>query len=496
MKKIDKLIIQAFFGPFFLTLAIVIFIFLMRLLMFYMNEFVGKDIEFLNYVRLLTFFSLNTIPIAMPLAILLSTLMTFGALGEFFELTAIKSAGISVTRAMLPLFFVTIGLCGFTYWYNNEIYPWANLKGYSLLYDIKTAKATLNIKEGIFYNDLPGYNIKVDKKFPDGRTLKNLVIYKHPPNSYDTGNTEVILADSGKMYTINNQGYLVFELFKGNMFSENVQTGNSQYIASSTSSNDPINSKFSRNHFDTYKLVVSLDAFGLKRTNEQQFEYHEWMKDRQELINTADSLNKEYATSRQNLVNTSRQYFSYNLKEQTVPLTKLKAGKWIDSLTNARLKTKKVKIETLSVALQSAKSIEASARSNVTYINEKKLNPRKYELELQHKLTQVVACFMMFLIGAPLGAIIKKGGFGMPVLVSIVFFILMYVFTMQGDKWAKEGITPVWVGAWFSNFMLGCFGLYFMDRARNDSNLFDADFYKILLDRIKQKWRKNTTFAA
>ena len=150
MKKIDKLVLGSFWGPFFLTLCVVIFIFLMRLLMFYIDEFVSKDLDAATFIRLLSLCALLTVPTALPLAVLLSSLMTFGNLGEFFELTALKSAGISLTRAMRPLLFVAIGISAFTFWFGNDVSPWVNLKFYSLLYDIKTAKATLNLKEGIF----------------------------------------------------------------------------------------------------------------------------------------------------------------------------------------------------------------------------------------------------------------------------------------------------------------------------------------------------------
>lgn len=198
MKKIDKLILKSFFGPFFLTLAIVIFVFLMRLLMLYIDNFVSKDIPIRTTGRLLYLFAVVTIPTALPLAVLLSSLMTFGNLGEFFELTAMKSAGISLTRALRPLLVLAVFFMVFSLWFNNKVSPWANLKAYSLLYDIKTSKATLNIKEGIFYNDLPGYSIKVDKK--QGDSLTNLIIYKHNTSGVEMGNKEVILAKSGRTW--------------------------------------------------------------------------------------------------------------------------------------------------------------------------------------------------------------------------------------------------------------------------------------------------------
>ena len=488
MKKIDKLVLRSFLGPFVLTLCIVVFIFLMRLISQYLNELVGKDIDFLNYVKLLGFFSLITVPVALPLAVLLSSLMTFGNLGEFFELTAIKSAGISTWRAMRSVMVMVAMITLFSFWYNNEVAPWANLKGYSLLYDIKTAKATLNIKEGIFYNDLPGYNIKVDKKFADQRSLKGLVIYRHPTSDYNAGNREVILADSGLMYTINNQSYLVFELYKGNQYTENGQTGGGSYSPSD-------NRQFTRSYFDHYKMVVSLESFGLKRTDENQFQYHEYMKNAKELQKLEDSLKKEYKKTKDGLFPQSKQYFSYAFRAETLPkATAPKYGKWVDSL----LKKKPVvlpseKEQVLASALTQAQNVKSYAQSNKTYLTDKGKTWYRYDLEMHHKYTQAVSCFVMFLLGAPLGAIIKKGGFGIPVLVSVLFFILSYVLTLQGDKWAKDGLVWVPFGAWFSNTLLIFVGIYFADRALKDSRLFDKDVYIIWWERMTKKWQQNNT---
>ena len=488
MKKIDKLVIGSFFGPFVLTLCVVVFIFLMQLLTQYMNELVGKDIEALDYAKIFYYFSLISVPRALPLAVLLSSLLTFGNLGEFFELTAMKSAGISVWRSMRTIFIASIVITIFAFWYNNQILPWANLKGYSLLYDIKTAKATLNIKEGIFYNDLPGYNIKVDKKYPDGKSLKKLVIYRHPSSDYNGGNKEITLADSGQMYTINNQSYLVFELYNGNQYSE---TSPNVSATNATSAR-----QFVRNHFGHYKMVVSLESFGMKRTSEDQFQYHEYMKDVKELTVISDSLQREYGKARENLYPTSKQYYSYVFRNDNVkPAANApKEGKWIDSL----LKKKPLKLAdkklVLASALGQAQNILSFAKSNKSLLLDKQKSWYRYDLEMHHKYTDAVACLVMFLIGASLGAIIKKGGFGVPVLVSVLFFIISYVIKIQGDKWAKDGILWVSAGAWLSNFILALVGLYFTDRALKDSRIFDQDVYLIWIDRLKKRLNESAFF--
>lgn len=492
MKKIDKLVLGSFWAPFFLTLGVVIFIFLMRLLMFYIDEFVSKDLDLVTFGRLLFYFALLTIPTALPLAVLLSSLMTFGNLGEYFELTALKSAGISLTRAMRPLLIVAICISGFSFWFNNSVSPWANLKGYSLLYDIKTAKATLNLKEGTFYNDLPGYSIKVDQKVKAGKEsttgdlLKGLVIYKHSTSGTESGNREIILADSGRMYTDKDRSYLVFELFNGNDYQEYADNNSVSYASNGSQGKG---GQFVRNGFRNYRLVISLESFGIKRTDENQFQYHEYMKDLTELSTLTDSLRKDYKNTSLSVANTSRQYYNYQFKNNpvVVPQKKVTDGKWVDSL----LRKQEVRPDYAQAALSQAQNILSYATSNIAYLSEKEKNVWKYQLESHHKFTQAIAVFVMFLIGASMGAIIKKGGFGLPVLVSIVFFIFLYVLTLTGDKYAKDGFLWVPLGAWMANLVLFPIGLFLMQRARHDSRLFDKDVYIIAWDRFRKKWLAN-----
>ncbi|PWJ58964.1 lipopolysaccharide export system permease protein [Dyadobacter jejuensis] len=483
MKKLDKLILKSFWGPFVITMSVVVFIFLMKIMIFYIDDFVSKDLGFMDYAQLFFYFSLITVPTALPLAMLLSSLMAFGNLGEFFELTAIKSAGISVTRAMLPLFIVAVGISIFSFFFNDRISPWANLKGYSLLYDIKTAKATLKIKEGIFYNDLPGYSIKVDKKLDNGKLI-GMVIYKHDQRAYEVGNTQIILADSGRMYSIHNNGYLVIELYNGTMYNDLVNNTNRNTSYVSTATNETRPSNFQRNSFKHYKLVESLASFGVKRTNEDQFKYHEFMKNIADLSKSADSLGGVYKQGTQNLVPNSRNYFTYQYRQPSkVPIEK---GKWIDSLLQVSVKDS-MKVEIVKNAHSAATSMGSYAESNYSYLQGQLKDANKYKLEIHHKYTQAISCLIMFLIGAPLGAIIKKGGFGVPVLVSIIFFILLYVLTIQGDKFVKDGLLEVAVGAWLANSILLVVGLYFVDRARSDSRLFEKDNYQMVIKKIKGK---------
>ena len=486
MKKIDILVIRSFIGPFILTTCVVVFIFLMRFIMLYFSDFVGKDLGLDVFGKLFIYFSLITIPISLPLSVLLASLMCFGNLGEYSELTAIKSAGIPISRVLLPAVFFAFGVSLFSLWFNNTINPWANLKGYSLLYDVKTTKVTLNVKDGIFYGEIPGYKIKVLKKFPDGKTLKGVTIYNHNTND---GNVNVTLADSGKMYTMFDNNYLVFELFNGTNYVDYKSNTGGNYNET----------QFVKNSFKANKMVFSLESFGMKRTDESQFKYHEYMKNISQLNIQVDSISREMAISQKNQAENIGQFYNFHLKKQiviidtvkkeTTKVKKILAGKWIDAKI-APLEKDLTNTEFYESASTQAKSLRDQFSTNNDIFLSKRRDIFKAEIEKWHKFTMAFACFVMFLIGSSLGSIIKKGGFGMPVLLSITFFILMYILMQLGDKYAKEGIWSVIIGVWMPDFVLLLFGLYFLYKATNDARLFESDIYDVYLDKIKLYWRK------
>ena len=227
MKKIDKLVLGSFLGPFILTFFVVIFILLSQFMLRDIDELVGKDLDTTVILELIFYFSVFMTPNAFPLAVLLSSLMTFGNLGQHFELTALKSSGISLIRVLMPIMAFTLVLTGIAYYSNNFIVPKANLKAFSLLYDVKQMKPSMELKEGTFYNGIEGYSIKVGTKYSDGKTLKDIIIYDHTGGR---GNEHVTMADSGLMYNILNDRYLVIEMFQGNTYKED-KTGNRSYIA-------------------------------------------------------------------------------------------------------------------------------------------------------------------------------------------------------------------------------------------------------------------------
>ncbi len=477
--KIDKLVSKAFVPTFFLTFFVVLFILFTVFISQYLEDLVGKDLGWDIYARVFFYFALTLTPMTFPLATLLAALMAFGNLGEHSELTAIKGSGVSLLRILFPISFFAVVISIMAFLINNYVVPEANLRAYSLIYDIKQKKPALEFKEGGFYNDLPNHRIRIEKKDRDGGNgIYGVMIYDH---SSKLGNKDLIIADTGKMYTILDNNYLVMELQTGARFSE-------------PSTDNTYKREFVRDNFTKAKFVFSLEALGMNRTPEELFKSHRVMMTVSELKTTADSLLKESSKQLVNVPFASKSYYDYQFSNTVfTPDTLRKIG--LDTLPTRYADFKKViNPEDMAMYLDKAinktrnlKNLVVSSRERMDMMEK---DERTYRLAMFQKITFSVACFIMFLIGAPLGAIIKKGGFGLPVLISIIFFILFYVLTITGEKYAKEEVTGVPEGAWMANFILCLFGLFFLRQARNDSRLFDADVYYIFFQNLKQKYLK------
>jgi lipopolysaccharide export LptBFGC system permease protein LptF len=573
MKKLDKLILGSFLGPFLLTFLVVDFILLIVNMLKYFDEIFGKGLGFWIYAELIGYFVISISPMALPLAVLLSSLMTFGNLGEHFELTAIKSSGISLIRAMRPIGIFAVLLTIGAYLSNNYLVPKVNLKTFSLLYDIRMKSPALDIKEGVFYSGIPGYSIKVNEKKDDIR-LKDIIIYNHADQQ---GNLNVTLADSGRMETFFNDSYLKLTLYQGNNYKE--------ARATRGISEPPV--EFSRTKFEENVIVFNLDAFQLSRTPEDLWSTNRAIKNIAEIKEGLDSIyslindlkfqNYQTAESiypfftrnrkltppetikeRKKQDDDARRLF---LEQERKKRDSLDTGnpsssdiKVIDTLQNREMKVnvamtsenkrldsifgrkrsrnltltdsssqewipntsvdtlgigapKKVTRITplttaerelidsviykrgyisnaLTMALNNSRNLKNTFNVKMSQVDNHEREYRRYEIAWYQKYTQAIACFVMFLIGAPLGSIIKKGGLGLPVLISIIFFIMFYMLTITGEKWAKEGVTDPLFGTVFSNLCLVPFGMFFLRQARKDARLFEGDFYAGLWKRV------------
>jgi lipopolysaccharide export system permease protein len=609
MKKIDKLVLDAFIGPFIITFLVVIFILLNINMLKYFDDIVGKGLEWGVIGQMFFYFAIITIPTSMPLAVLLSSLIAFGNLGEHFELTAIKSSGISLVRAMRAIFIFVLILTGIAFWANNNLVPRAALEAYSLLYDIKRKSPAMELLEGTFYDGIPGIAIKVDKRFPDGHTFKNIVIYDHRKND---GNKEVTVADSGKMYTILNEQYMKMELFNGYNYTEGA--GNEREITGQRGSG---NETLTRSKFYKTQTVFDLSALQFGRTDTKLFQGNRIMRNLSELEADIDSLQGQVMQQRLSFYQYRPSYFSYFAKQDAVVIPKevttfqrkrdslsqvryqqQSRAKYIqDSVNNvlaaARAKRASDSLAAIAatqkkdsvvkpvpvaeakpvtttpprpaVALQKSKPIDKkiltapakrpprkspvikkkkpvriaptivqpivaakpkkpqlsdsarvakldsiftkpldaqSAQSMANQARQVKsqvenmngqteafaTDLRIYQIQWYKIFASSLACVAMFLIGAPLGAIIKRGGLGMPFLISILFFIIYYVLTMQGEKLAKQPGFDIPTFIFGPDMVLLGVGLFFLRQARIDARLFETDFYSVLLERFK-RWR-------
>src|SRR6478609_1041909 len=310
MKKIDKLVFSSFLGPFVLTFLVVVFILLLVNMIKYFDDIIGKDLGWDVLGTLLFYFAVSVTPQALPLAILLSSLITYGNLGEHFELTAVKSLGISLVRSLAPIFVFTLFLTYFAYVSNNYMVPKAALETYSLLYDIKQKKPALDLREGEFYNGIPDISIKVAKKFKDGITLKDVTIYDHRGRN---GNKQVTKADSGKMYTIFNEQYLKLELFRGYNYDE----GSGQDMSGRYTNEET----FSKTKFDKTEIVFDLSSFGLQRTEKKWFASNRIMRNMSELQVDMDSMNREIMSQKELVYNMQQTLFFFNYKKDSIPMS-------------------------------------------------------------------------------------------------------------------------------------------------------------------------------
>jgi lipopolysaccharide export system permease protein len=535
VRKVDTFILRSYLGPFILTFFIAIFILLMQFVWKYVDELVGRGLEFLLLAKLLGLVALTMISLALPLAILLSSLMAFGNLGEYMELTALKASGISLQRAMRPVFLLCSALAVFAFYFSNNLLPIANLKMKTLLNDISNKRPELNIKPGIFNSDIQNFVIRIGKKSPDGKYLTNLMIYDH---SRHRGNDRLIIAERGEMQQSADKRYLELRLFKGSSYTE-VQ-GNSRNRGTQP---------FLREEFREDLIRFDLSIFAMNKTDENLYKRNYQMLNLQQLEAETDTLErslekdksylprilfhgpffeagKPYSTTavtppkRSTLrgdtlkatdatQTASNDSAADRLRKKLEVTQLLKTGKLPqrDSLArpepaqtvqtaefkpNPLRDTKEVmgnfdkadQIRIYEQAAHSVRSGKATLDFSVETFDQEQERIYRHQIEWHRKFTLSFACLLLFLIGAPLGAIVRKGGLGMPVVFSLIFFVSYHMLSITGEKLAREGVlTPFW-GMWFSSAILLPIGLFLTYKATRDSALFDKESYVRLWKRL------------
>jgi lipopolysaccharide export system permease protein len=456
VKKLDILVFKAFIGPFVATFFITVLVLLMQFFWLWVDDFVGKGISTRVLFEFIWYQSAVLVPLALPLAILLSSIMTFGNMGESYELVAIKAAGISLLRFMRPLFFVTLLICGVAFAFSNNIIPVATLKSRTLLYDIVRANPSFDLKEGVFYDRIPSFAIKIGKKERDS-IIRDVIIYEQNNGAQDN----FIVASNGIMRATENRRFIEFVLFNGWRYEERGTPPNTEYV---------------RLGFKEYKRMFDISSLGLQqRTSDSVNKNNARMLSIRQLSVAIDSMRKE------------RKGFSQRVKNEV--FNQFTFSKFMDSAwTSKPPKSVAAKNFTQTIPDSIRNYVRERVMGKLTnaVVNSQILLdqdvPQKkslwsYEVEWHKKLMLSFSCLVLFLIGAPLGSIIRKGGLGSPLIFAIVFFMLFYFSSTSGEKAAREGSVPPYVGMWLSTYVLLPIGLFLTFKAMRDSQLFNKEYY-------------------
>lgn len=459
IKKLDKLILKAFFLPFLATFFIALFVLMMQTIWKYIDDLVGKGLDMLTLAKFIMYASATMVMLALPIAILLSSIMTFGKLGESFELIAIKSAGIPLVRFMRPLFFVAVLLCGVTFLFANYIIPVANLKFAVLYNDIYRKSPAFDLKDGIFYNGFRGYSIKVGKKEKDQTTLSNILIYEQSYGVQD----KTVISEKGRMTMSPDKKFLEFRLQNGYRYEEEGNAG--------------ANNEFVRIGFKEYNKLFDLSQLDIQKTADSLFRTGFRMQNIRQLDKTIDSLERFPDSFARR---TSADLGNY-----------INSIKYLDSSNSLSAKNKKqapikklddiipdsLKVIIKDQALAKVNNLRSTTEVTAFEAENRGKDLRMHLIEWHKKFSLSVACLVLFIIGAPLGSIIRKGGLGMPLIVAIIFFLLFHLLNMFGEKFVKQMLLTPLTGTWLPVIVLTPVGIFLTYKATHDSQLFNKEYY-------------------
>ncbi len=496
MKRIDRLLLTSFIGPLIVTFFIALFVLIMQTLWVYIDDIIGKGAGFGMIVEFIFYRSISLFPMALPIAILLSSVMIMGNLAERYELASMKSAGIPLLRIMYPLIIASAVIGVFSWVCSSYLIPVANLKFKSRLYDMRKQKPTLNLEEGVFNDDFEGYRIRIGEKGTDNRAIKNVFIANHSTTSRNDLNE--IIAEDGEMYLTADDRYMIMELNEGQQFQE----GN-KYLAGSTTK-----APFVRTSFKKYTKIFDLEEFEIDRTDEELFRSHYSMlsiRQLQEAIDSIDiQMDKRKASISEYVDNFMTVYkdTTKQSKKDTIlhklatDTTNIEANKNIAKRARKKpskrrtVSDKKKQIITkelkeydsflqtfptlrqrmmIDKAIQNVRSVKSNANSAAMFIDRTKEKRVKHIFELHSKYAFAVVCIVFLFIGAPMGSIVRKGGFGYPLLVAIFSFMLYIVLTMAFKDMAEAFVLHPILAVWMPNLILLPIGIFLTYKAMNDS---------------------------
>lgn len=480
VKKVDSFVLKSFIGPLIFTFFIVLIILILQFLWMYVDELAGKGLDFAILAELLYHFALTFVPTALPLAILLASLMTFGNMGEYTELAALKSSGIPLQRIMRPL-IILIGIVSIvSFFFSNNVLPYSTAKARTLLYDIRKKKPDINIQAGTFYNGVPGFSIKITAKDPETNRLDKLIIYDHRERR---GNISVTTADSGYMVTTPDETGLIMTLYNGYSYNEINEKSSSPYDRKYPSRIDS---------FKEQNIVISLSGFDLERSEDGLFKSMVATKNIAQLTYDLDSLNEKFKDKMDfqfEDFNKSKIYYeryfapnagsSSDNADSSIRFAEFNAKALFDSLRTIDKRT------VLATAIENLKEANSYLTQKIESIHYDVKTIKKYEVEWNKKLTMSFACMVFFFIGAPLGAIIRKGGLGTPAVISIFFFVVYYVISLSGQKLVEEDVIGTFAGMWAASYILLPIGIFLTYKATTDSVIMNIDTYLSIFKKMK-----------
>lgn len=449
ISKLTKLIVGSFIGPFIATFFLTLFILVMQFVWKYVDDFVGKGLEWHVILKLLFLATANLVPLAIPLGVLLASIMSLGNLAENYELVALKSAGNSLLRIIRPLIvfvsIIALGSLAFT----NYVSPNANLKFKTLLWDITQKKPALEIKDGVFYNDIDNYSIRVKEKNKDNGTLNDVLIYDHSLSG--SGNKKVLRANEGEMTLDSKNQVLQLYLVDGNSYEE-------QLKSTRVESDLPL----VKTNFKTQTIRMKLEGFGMKNTDENLFKNNTQTLNLNQLVRAADSIQSKIIQKQDD--HKTYVYRNLNIISDTITLPKEKKV----SISKSDL------LNAVYLGQSMVRNTQNYNERLVEEVRQRKEQKAKYLVEYHSKYVLAFACILLFFIGAPLGAIIKKGGLGLPVVISVIFFLVFHVLYITGSKMSVTDVFSPRVGLWLNAYVLVPIAIFVTIKANADARLFEG----------------------
>ncbi len=474
MKKLHSFILRTYLGPMLMTFFIVMFILLMQFLWKYIDDLVGKGLEPAIILELLLYASAGLMPMALPLATLLAALMTMGNLGEHYELLAIKSAGVSLPRIMRPLLVVSLLMTAFAFFAADRIVPVATLKMRTLIYSVQRQRPDIVIRPGVFYSNISGYSIRVGERERQTNLFRDITIYDHSSNA---GNISVSRADSGYITITPDQKFMIIELFSGVIYNEDDRSVFYEPRPDYTS-------RVTR--FREERLVKGLEGFGFNRRDEDLFSKSYRVMNTQQLWVHADSLQGDIDSVASQEVNRLRSQGillgrAQRDSAESVQARPFALADYLDGRDTA------IRLSLAARAIARAQDLKSDfyeyADNRTARLDEKV----RYDIELHRKFALSVACLLFMLIGAPLGAIIRKGGLGLPVIISVLFFIFYYVLSITGEKLVRQLLVGPVAGMWGATLILLPIAVFLIYKATTDSVLLSSEWYRGLLGRLRRR---------